>query len=244
MKKLINCWTISTLLFTIMGFSSLSHAATVTYNGTLSLVDVDTGTGTYTGAIVGDSFSGNLTYGNDASEATEILASPDSVDYNFHGAPYNGFMSDGATVIGGSERVDIYIGNNTSLDAEKATLISNLLGTTVSAGTIVDVWVADSYSASAYYDINNNLLNGVSFGMAMVSLDTNLYSDTGFKATPPGIADVDLAFFWIDEYDASGNMVFSASGTLEGVSTVPVPAAIWLFGSGLIGLIGIARRRK
>ena len=27
-------------------------------------------------------------------------------------------------------------------------------------------------------------------------------------------------------------------------SAVPVPAAVWLFGSGLLGLIGIARRRK
>jgi hypothetical protein len=27
-------------------------------------------------------------------------------------------------------------------------------------------------------------------------------------------------------------------------STIPVPSAIWLFGSGLIGLVGIARRRK
>ncbi len=28
------------------------------------------------------------------------------------------------------------------------------------------------------------------------------------------------------------------------VSAVPIPSAVWLFGSGLIGLIGIARRKK
>ena len=27
-------------------------------------------------------------------------------------------------------------------------------------------------------------------------------------------------------------------------STVPVPAAVWLFGSGLLGLVGVARRKK
>jgi hypothetical protein len=27
-------------------------------------------------------------------------------------------------------------------------------------------------------------------------------------------------------------------------AVVPVPAAVWLFGSGLIGLLGIARRRE
>jgi len=34
-----------------------------------------------------------------------------------------------------------------------------------------------------------------------------------------------------------------ATGTI-GASVVPVPAAIWLFGSGLIGLIGVARKKK
>jgi hypothetical protein len=32
--------------------------------------------------------------------------------------------------------------------------------------------------------------------------------------------------------------------TVLSISNVPVPAAVWLFGSGLIGLIGISRRKK
>lgn len=35
----------------------------------------------------------------------------------------------------------------------------------------------------------------------------------------------------------------SLSAKLGAITVVPVPAAAWLFGSGLIGLIGIARRR-
>ena len=30
----------------------------------------------------------------------------------------------------------------------------------------------------------------------------------------------------------------------SGQATVPVPAAVWLFGSGLLGLVAISRRRK
>lgn len=33
-------------------------------------------------------------------------------------------------------------------------------------------------------------------------------------------------------------------GIISSPSAVPVPAAVWLFGSGLLGLIGIARRKK
>jgi hypothetical protein len=35
-----------------------------------------------------------------------------------------------------------------------------------------------------------------------------------------------------------------ASGTVSIAPSVPVPPAVWLFGSGLIGLVGIARRKK
>ena len=35
-----------------------------------------------------------------------------------------------------------------------------------------------------------------------------------------------------------------SGGQLAAVGAVPVPAAAWLFGSGLIGLMGFVRRRK
>ena len=35
----------------------------------------------------------------------------------------------------------------------------------------------------------------------------------------------------------------SNDGYNMSVATVPVPAAVWLFGSGLLGLAGIARRK-
>jgi len=44
-------------------------------------------------------------------------------------------------------------------------------------------------------------------------------------------------------YLLSTNLTLSAGGTLTTASAVPLPAAVWLFGSGLLGLIGVGRRR-
>jgi hypothetical protein len=41
----------------------------------------------------------------------------------------------------------------------------------------------------------------------------------------------------------AGDLLVAADGNLA-LQAVPVPAALWLFGAGLLGLTGIAKRRK
>jgi len=59
-------------------------------------------------------------------------------------------------------------------------------------------------------------------------------------------------FGWIVDGDEITNLSYELHGNYEGIddfvfgvaSPVPIPSAVWLFGSGLIGLIGFARRKK
>lgn len=85
-----------------------------------------------------------------------------------------------------------------------------------------------------------------------------------------GTTELGYAFMYFSEEDERNNVTFSGAGGLfvfgtgwtdnglvtEGDTTVliyadfapstviPVPAAAWLFGSGLLGLIGFARRKR
>ena len=53
-------------------------------------------------------------------------------------------------------------------------------------------------------------------------------------------------YFWENLGTPAGLTSYVTDGFVYAslVSTVPIPAAIWLFGSGFIGLVGIARRKK
>jgi len=74
-------------------------------------------------------------------------------------------------------------------------------------------------------------------GPATVSSnDCNDSTDVGAVGPVPGCAMLTAPF---------PNQTPSFSGEIVPVAPpVPVPAAVWLFGSGLLGLVGVARRKK
>ena len=57
----------------------------------------------------------------------------------------------------------------------------------------------------------------------------------------PGVGDLNMAAQYVRTLAPGESMTFTQTIMLN---TVPVPAAAWLFGSGLIGLIGVARRKQ
>ncbi|MBI3187218.1 MAG: hypothetical protein HYZ31_05005 [Gammaproteobacteria bacterium] len=49
---------------------------------------------------------------------------------------------------------------------------------------------------------------------------------------------------WGEWITIDGSTQYTGIATLSNVSFVPVPSALWLFGSGLLGLVGLARKAR
>jgi hypothetical protein len=88
-----------------------------------------------------------------------------------------------------------------------------------------------------------------SFNVGAATADFDIAVLT-FTAVGPGVSPLDLSLglypggaplVWTDSTFTEITPVF-VDGSVT-VSAVPVPAAVWLFGSGLLGLVGVARGR-
>lgn len=119
----------------------------------------------------------------------------------------------------GLQAGDIISGTNLYRDA-------NGNGKGDSGELLTNVFSATPYSDTLQIQNGYSALQGPA-PMAATSGSLGLDNTTPF----PGIR----GYFDI----GSGNSMYVVS-----VATVPIPAAAWLFGSGLLGLLGVARRRK
>jgi len=115
--------------------------------------------------------------------------------------------------------------NYSCTGSEMGNLFHNVLGGSLS--------VAISASHNSNYDLFTNIVSGP--GTSLHWSSTEL--------------DLNTAWFYDVLYGSqlSNNkigVIYAWAVQSGNVSAVPVPAAIWLFGSGLIGLVGVSRRKS
>jgi len=99
--------------------------------------------------------------------------------------------------------------------------------------------------------------NGTSYGPTGGAGAVNMLFDWSVNINIPVTSDWDVTSTGNAAGDTAGVLVNAATITAGSpafpgfhpaftgdLTKVPVPAAVWLFGSGLVGLVGVARRRR
>ena len=200
------------LIFVVSVWSGMATAKVINYSGTLGSVTDNTGA-RYSGSTIGQIFSGSFSYGMEA-EATTDPSSPE--DYDFTSPPYGGLITDGTTATSGSssEPVQVTVDDDVPLDQETADLLNTLLGTLLVAGNEIDIADIDTTFVTSTG-------GAIVFGLSFITPDSTGWSGNDFGNFPPESGNIDRAIFFIEEYDASDNLLFSGYGELSTVTVVP-----------------------
>ena len=139
------------------------------------------------------------------------------------------------------QSVDSYAQLPSTATAGSITLTLGFASNTLVNGTLNDLVLFDIGTPDAFTVTINNQT------MTASTLDTGFTTSKGAQLNA---AVIDLSSFGvangatvpsIDIGLARGGASFALAGA---ISSVPVPAAVWLFGSGLLGLVGVARRKR
>jgi len=194
------------LILSLSVFPALSLAALINFSGPLTVIDEDSGLAVYSGVPTGTIFSGAI---DDASA--------------------NGSITDGTTLTvfgcciaaGG-----LGLSNDVELSADDADFLNAAAGEVIfSPGEFVD---GVDIEGDALTLTNGRIEVGLSY-----ILNAGAFDDTDPGNYPFDPADLRLALYFIVEEDSVGTDIYSAVGRVQ---VVPVPAAIWLFGSALAWL--------
>ena len=113
-------------------------------------------------------------------------------------------------------------------DGDTSNVTFFLPGTGGSTESLAGPWTGNNFFTIAGWDFSLSSLNIVDQTSTLLTLEgTGVLSGNKYEATA---ATWTFSTSSIDSYSMS-------------ITAVPVPAAIWLFGSGLIGLVAVSRRK-
>lgn len=143
--------------------------------------------------------------------------------------------------VGGVIFEDFFLGPNTSSGSHVTTVMTVQIDGGVPfavAGNTPNGTSSSTVSLLDPDDLWFNILTSdefaVTVGQTVTIGGTSIFSNPELAPINTGFDQT--AFLWEDDSIALSNPT--------SLNPIPVPAAIWLFGSGLIGLFGLVRRKK
>jgi len=192
----------------------------------------------------------NYTYDNYPANATMSWQSYDFPEawYQFNGSPFSASLNvDGNNTLS-SNLLTMFLLNDLTQGPNPSAGDHQYLYDVGFPSTLTgayDVFSVVGYSQDYNYYPKRN---GLQFSIDFIDLDGDLLNSLDELPADTTIHNnVDLAFLHITQYE-NDVLQFEAVGNLAiDMSPVPVPAAVWLFGSGLVGLVGLvgfSRRKK
>lgn len=163
-----------------------------------------------------------------------------------------------ATITWGAPTTNVNVGDSFTLDIIGTGFSSNVDGGGVSFAYNSSVLNVQSvYIDENVWDLGAGILNGTIDNVlgSVDGISVNAWSPVSgsfsvasvtFNAIGSGATNLVLSDWMMNPWASGGSLInpdYVDASISVNVSAVPVPAAVWLFSSGLIGLVVMARRK-
>jgi hypothetical protein len=236
-------------LIAIVCISGVANAAPLQFDISSTVTNVE---GSYVGGVfVGETITGTFIVDDDTANGG-LGSDPGPGEnpgheytsfWEFNGLPYSvdllDVQQDGHY---SSDTQAIVVNDGLAITADET-------GDLISDGTydwieILGATTSDYCPAPGGICTDNQILvaDGEEWTLAIFASDDSWFTGGGIPQNLPASYTAFLIGFEFDEVGDDIGLILAPVDTLE-VSAVPVPAAVWLFGTALIGLLGFGKRK-
>lgn len=240
-----------TFPFVIMSGASQAAVYNINYTGTfVSILDANGNAGGAfspgAGINIDDTYSGNFSFDTDQAVPTFSPPGPPSgaADYDFgYGMVYPSLTVNGTQTVNLTPKIGMTVGNNIDTTTGPFTTANYFWGGMNLAG--INPFPTSADLLFLYTDVTGfDSTTRTGSEIILATLDP-----TGAALSSANVPNplTPLSYSFLIYLETENGVTKAAGIGLPGrleITPVPVPAAVWLFASGLLGLIGFRGRRK